>query len=108
MPDNRRFLLTRRRFVASLMGFSAAVPLLRAPSLAHAANILAAPAAVPAAQTSKVFVDARTTEAAGVGAHTPTAPGEFPLTPPLVQGPGLADQKPINPTLPRPQLGNSK
>ena len=70
MSNDRPFLLNRRRFVASLMGFSAALPLLRAPSLAHAANVLAAPAAVPAAQARKVFVDARTTEAAGLDPHT--------------------------------------
>ena len=86
MPDDRPFLLNRRRFVASLMGFSAAVPLLRAPSLAHAANVLAAPAAIPAAQTRKVFVDARTTEAAGLDPHTVPALANFRITHLLYEG----------------------
>jgi peptide/nickel transport system substrate-binding protein len=62
--------MNRRRFVASLAGFTAAVPLLRGPSIAHASELFAAPAAGPAAQSGVTFIDARTTESAGLDPHT--------------------------------------
>jgi len=68
MANERPFAMNRRRFVASLAGFTAAVPLLRAPGIAHAAGLLSGPASV-AAQQSLVFIDARTTEAAGLDPH---------------------------------------
>lgn len=86
MSNDRPFLLNRRRFVASLVGLTTAVPLLRASGAAHAAGTLAAPAAIPARQASKVFVDARTTEAAGLDPHTVPALANFRITHLLYEG----------------------
>ena len=85
MANDRPFTMNRRRFVASLAGFSAAVPLLRTPGVAHAAGLLTAPATI-AAQSSKVFVDARTTEAAGLDPHNVPALANFRVTHLMYEG----------------------
>src|SRR5947209_9318919 len=77
--------MNRRRFVASLAGFTAAVRLLSAPRIAHAAGLLTAPASV-AAQSSKVFIDARTTEAAGLDPHNVPALANFRVTHLMYEG----------------------
>ena len=85
MANDRPFVMNRRRFVASLAGFTAAVPLLSAPGIAHAASLLAAPASL-AADTSKVFIDARTTEAAGLDPHNVPALANFRVTHLMYEG----------------------
>ena len=40
MSNDRPFVMNRRRFVASLAGLTAAVPLLSPPGIAHAAGLL--------------------------------------------------------------------
>jgi peptide/nickel transport system substrate-binding protein len=85
MADHRPFAMNRRRFVKSLAGISAAVPLLRAPAIASAAALLTAPARV-AAQTAIVFIDARTTEAAGLDPHNVPALANFRVTHLMYEG----------------------
>ena len=92
MANNRRYVMNRRRFVASLAGFTAAVPLLSAPGIAHAASLLAAPASF-AAETSKVFIDARTTEAAGLDPHNVPALANFRVTHLMYEGLTWLDEK---------------
>ena len=85
MANERPFAMNRRRFVASLAGFTAAVPLLRAPGIAHAAGLLTGPASV-AAQQSLVFIDARTTESAGLDPHNVPALANFRVTHLMYEG----------------------
>src|SRR5215469_10931331 len=82
MSKQRPYVLNRRRFIASLMGATAAVPLLGAPTLAHAG----APALLPAVQATKVLVDARTTEAAGLDPHNVPALANFRVTHLMYEG----------------------
>ncbi len=85
MANDRPFAMNRRRFVVGLAGFTAAVPLLGPSGIAHAAGLLTAPASV-AAQSSKVFVDARTTEAAGLDPHNVPALANFRVTHLMYEG----------------------
>jgi len=85
MANERPFAMNRRQFVAGLAGLTAAVPLLRAPGIAHAAGLFTGPASV-AAQQSLVFVDARTTEAAGLDPHNVPALANFRVTHLLYEG----------------------
>src|SRR5206468_12948680 len=87
MSPHRRFVLNRRRFVTSLVGLGASVPLLRASSVAQAADLFAAPAAISAsAQATNVLIDARTTEAAGLDPHNVPALANFRVTHLLYEG----------------------
>ena len=107
MANERPFAMNRRRFVASLAGFTAAVPLLRAPGIAHAAGLLTGPASV-AAQQSLVFIDARTTETAGLDPHNVPALANFRVTHSHVRGTDLARREPGHPAHARRELGNSR
>jgi peptide/nickel transport system substrate-binding protein len=78
--------MNRRRFVASLAGLTAAVPLLRTPGISFAAERLAAPGALLADQGNIVFIDARTTEAAGLDPHNVPALANFRVTHLLYEG----------------------
>src|SRR6266568_899449 len=92
MVNDRPFVMNRRRFVASLAGITAAVPLLSAPGIAHAARLMTAPASL-AAQATKVFIDARTTEAAGLDPHNVPALANFRVTHLLYEGLTWLDEK---------------
>src|ERR1044072_379447 len=87
MSTHRPFVLNRRQFVTSLVGFGAAVPLLRSSSVAHAADLFSAPAAISRdAQSTAVLVDARTTEAAGLDPHNVPALANFRVTHLMYEG----------------------
>jgi peptide/nickel transport system substrate-binding protein len=85
MANDRPFAMNRRRFVASLAGLTAAVPLLRSPGIAHAAGLFTAPGSV-AAQSALTFIDARTTEAAGLDPHNVPALANFRVTHLMYEG----------------------
>ena len=85
MANDRPLAVNRRRFIASLAGFTAAVPLLGAPGIARASGLMTAPASF-ADQSATTFIDARTTEAAGLDPHNVPALANFRVTHLMYEG----------------------
>ncbi len=81
MSPDRPFVLNRRRFVTSLMAAAAAVPLTQGR-----ASAATSAAAWQAGGSGATFVDARTTEAAGLDPHNVPALANFRVTHLLYEG----------------------